>query len=89
MEDTFQKLDHTILATISSSRARFVGDPSQLVIDPSSPDWAASGLRIPSVIQCEFLASVHKNLVQRKIGQLSSGTMRQIDECLKAALGIR
>jgi mRNA interferase MazF len=50
MDDGYQKLDHTILAVISSSRTRFVGDPSQLVIDPSHPDWIPSGLRIASVI---------------------------------------
>jgi hypothetical protein len=88
MSDSFQKLDHTILATISSSRSRFVGDPSQFVIDPSSPDWGRSGLRIPSVIQCEFLTAVHKRLVQRKVGELSAAAMQQTDECLKAAHGI-
>lgn len=89
MGDTYRKLNHTILATISSSKSRFVGDPSQLMIDHSSVDWAISGLRIPSVIQCEFLAAIHKSLIQRKIGELSAATMQRIDECLKAALGIR
>lgn len=88
LDDAFRKLDHTLLAIISSSRARFTGDPSQLVIDPTHPDWPRSGLRTPSVIQCEFLAAVHKSLILRKLGDLSPQTMQQVNDCLKAALGI-
>jgi mRNA interferase MazF len=88
LDDAYQKLDQTVLAIISSSRTRFVGDASQLQVDGSHPDWAQSGLRIPSVIQCEFLAAVHKSLVSQKLGALSAATMQQINDCLKAALGI-
>lgn len=88
LNDAYQKLHHTILAIISSSRTRFVGDPSQLAVDDTHDDWAKSGLRIPSVIQCEFLASVHKSLISTTLGELSDATMLQIDECLNSALGI-
>jgi mRNA interferase MazF len=88
MDDAYQKLNHTILAIISSSRTRFVGDPSQLVIDSSHSDWTMSGLRIPSVIQCEFLASIHKSLISSKLGELSDATLLKINGCLKSALGI-
>ena len=89
MDNAFQKLHHSILAFISSSRSRFVGDPSQLVIDPLHADWSQSGLRVPSVVQCEFLTSLHKDLIHHKLGELSDATMRGIDECLRSALGLR
>jgi mRNA interferase MazF len=88
MDDDYQKLHHTVLAIISSSRTRFVGDTSQLLIDDTHNDWTKSGLRIPSVIQCEFLASVHKSLISTKLGELSDATMLEINECLKSAFGV-
>lgn len=79
IDDSYQKLHHTILAIISSSRTRFVGDPSQYVIDQSHVDWNRSGLRIPSVIQCEFITALHKDLVHHKLGDLSDATMLEIN----------
>lgn len=81
-------LDATVLAMITSSRNRMVGHPSQLVIDSSHVDFPASGLLSDSVIQCNILITRRQDLILRTIGSLSAQTMREIDECLKAALEI-
>jgi hypothetical protein len=39
-------------------------------------------------VQCENLVTIDRQFVIRKIGVLSSALMRQIDDCLKAALGL-
>lgn len=83
------KLDHTILALISSSRARFVGDPCQLPIDLSTPEGQQSGLRTDSVVQFEILTTVKRSLVLRILGRLPAPMMRKADLCLRDALGIR
>ena len=84
-----RRLDDTILALITSSRACFTGSATQLPIDASTPDGRESGLRLSSVVQCENLVTVDKSFVIHVIGRLSSGAMRQIDDCLKAALDIQ
>jgi mRNA interferase MazF len=87
-DDLNATLNATILAMITSSRNRMVGHPAQLVIDSSHPDFPASGLLTDSVIQCNILITRRQDLILRTIGALSGQTMKEIDECLKAALGI-
>ena len=82
------RLDDTILAMITSSRRRMVGSATQLLADHTHPDYPASGLRLDSVIQCENLVTIDQGLILRTIGALSPATMADIDNCLKAALGI-
>jgi mRNA interferase MazF len=83
------RLDDTILALITSSRHRLVGAATQLSIDISNLEGRRSGLRMPSIVQCENLLTVDKGFVVHTIGRLSDGLMRQVDQCLKAALGIK
>lgn len=83
-----QKLDHTVVALITSSRSRFVGDPSQLVIEPASLEGGQSGLRLTSVVQCENLLSIKQTRILRRLGHLLSETMSLIDACLKSAFGL-
>jgi len=83
-----RQLDDTILAMITSSRRRMKGTSTQLLMEKSHPDFAMSGLRLDSVIQCENLVTIDQTLVLRVIGTLSTTTMHDIDACLKAALAI-
>jgi len=81
------KTRETIVAMISGNISR-VGEPHQLLIDPSTPDGRASGLHGASAVICSHLFTIEQGLVLRAIGRLSDATMKQIDDCLKAALGI-
>jgi mRNA interferase MazF len=83
-----QRLDDTILALITSSRYRRVDATTQYFIDISTDEGRQSGLRLDSVVQCENLITYDQNLILRVIGSFSASAMRQIDDCLKAALGI-
>jgi len=80
------RLDDTIVAIITSNTSRAVREPTQLLIDAAHPDWAASGLRLPSVVKCEHLYTFHQKRVLRTIGHLSTATMLQINDCLKSSL---
>ena len=79
------RMQNTIVAQITSniSRAREV---TQLLVDPGHPSWASTGLRYPSVVNCSSLAAIRQQHVVRVIGSLSADLMKEIDECLKAAL---
>jgi mRNA-degrading endonuclease toxin of MazEF toxin-antitoxin module len=80
------RLNETIIATITSNTSR-VHETTQLLIEVTTPDGVASGLLHDSAVRCERLHSIPQADVRRVIGQLSATLMRQIDDCLKAALG--
>jgi len=82
-----QRLDDTIVVTISS-RVQHVTEPTQLLIDLSTPAGNQSGLLFTSAVQCENVSTVDCNFVLRKIGTLPPDVMRQVNDCLKEALAI-
>jgi len=81
------RLNETIIAAITSNTAR-VHEATQLLIAVATPDGAASGLLHDSAVRCERLHSIPQADVRRVIGNLSGALMQQINDCLKAALGV-
>jgi mRNA interferase MazF len=81
------RLNETIVAAITSNVSRS-HEPTQLLIEIATPDGAASGLLQDSVVRCERLQSIPQSAIRRTVGRLSPALMLQIDDCLKAALGI-
>lgn len=81
------RLNETIIAAVTSNTSR-VREETQLLIDLATPDGAASGLLHNSAVRCERLHSIAMVEVRRVIGKLSDAVMRQVDVCLRAALGV-
>ena len=81
-------LTSTIVAMITKNITRVGLDPTQLLIDISSPDGQKSGLNMDSAVTCGNLFTVHEDRIKKKIGELSSALMLQINACLKAALEV-
>ena len=81
------RMANTIVAQITSNIRRS-GEDTQLLIDATHPDRAASGLRLDSVVNCSNVATIRQSHVIRMIGALLDATMREIDERLKTALGV-
>src|SRR5437773_10103133 len=81
------RLKETIIAAITSNISR-VHEAHQLLIEISTADGAATGLLRDSAVRCERLHTIPKTDIDRTIGKISDPLMSQIDECLKAALGI-
>jgi mRNA interferase MazF len=79
-------LTNTVVAMIPRNLSRVGVDPSQLLIEISTPDGQKSGLNADSAVTCSNLFTVHEDRVRKKIGELSDALMRQINDCLKAAL---
>lgn len=84
-----QALDDTILALVTSSRRRRLGAITQYEIDISTREGQQTGLRMNSVVQCENVLTYDQSLILRILGRLSVPAMQQIDDCLRASLGIR
>src|SRR5436309_1833999 len=77
------RLNETIIAAITSNLSR-VHEPTQLLIDVTTPDGAASGLLHNSAVRCERFHSIPQTDVRRVIGLLSDALMQKINDCLKA-----
>jgi mRNA interferase MazF len=82
-----QRLRNTIAAMITGD-IRHVHEPAQLLVDPATPDGANSGLSGPSAVKCAVLVTVNQQTIIHTLRALPASTMQQIDNCLKAALGI-
>jgi mRNA interferase MazF len=82
-----QRLTNTIVALITKNLSR-VHEPTQLLIDVSTPEGQQSGLNRPSAVTCSNLFTVAQAKVRRVVGSLSTATMTRIDVCLKVALDL-
>lgn len=83
-----RRLHDTIVAVITSTVSRASKEKTQLLIDVSTPEAQTSGLLNNSAVTCEHLHTILRADIHRKIGNLSASLMQDIDECLKASLGI-
>ena len=81
------KIKNLVVAAITSNLTH-TADPASLLIEVSTPDGKKSGLRINSVVSCINLATIDEHLIAKKIGELSDALMKQVNDCLKAALSI-
>jgi mRNA interferase MazF len=82
-----RRLANVILAAITT-RTHHSGEPTQLLVDPSSAEGRSSGLRQVSCVSCENLATVEQRLVERRLGNLPDAVMEQINACLSSSLDI-
>jgi mRNA interferase MazF len=81
-----QRTTDTIVVAISRTTHR--ASAFQFYIDPQTPDGRNSGLRHPSMVQCENLLTIDQQDVLGIIGELSPAMMQQIGQCLRAALNL-
>jgi len=80
------QIHNTLLAMITGNTNLVGIEPTQFLIDPSTPEGASSGLSYPSAVKCENLATVPQMDLIDTIGHLSDVLKQKLDECLKAAL---
>jgi mRNA interferase MazF len=78
----------TILAQITTNLAR-AGEPTHLLIEASTIEGQHSGLLHDSLVSSNNLVTIELTRIHKVIGHLPATTMLKIDECLKAALGLR
>lgn len=77
--------NHIILAFITSKIPSDLLE-TDIVLDTTHPDFAASGLHTASTIRLDRLMTVRKSVVQRELGQLSTDTQILIAEKLSRLL---
>ncbi len=72
---------HVVLAFISS-QVPAVLCPTDLLLDPADADFAATGLRVASVLRLHRMMTVTTALIQRQLGELSPAWRAQVTERL-------
>jgi mRNA-degrading endonuclease toxin of MazEF toxin-antitoxin module len=80
-----RRLANTILAMITGNLDD-AGQPTTVLVDPTTPDGAGSGLAGPSLVKCYNLATVRQRRVLHIIGHLSDAVIQLVNQALKAAL---
>lgn len=78
---------HVVVAEVTSN-PRWLGDPACLAIDISTLEGKATGLHKNGVISCLHLVTMNADRLGSPIGSLAPAQLRQLDDCLKAALGL-
>ena len=84
-----QRLQNTIVAMITGNTRLATTEPTQILIDPATPDGEASGLAFPSAVKCENLYTISQQDILQTLGSLPSSLMAKIDDCLKSALQLQ
>jgi mRNA-degrading endonuclease toxin of MazEF toxin-antitoxin module len=83
-----RRLVSTVVAGLTTNLQRVAVEPTQFLIDPTTPDGASSGLPLPSAVKCENLHTVSQARIKRTLGHLSDALKAKLTECLKEALEI-
>ena len=81
-----KRLDDVIIAIVTTTTIRASLEPTQFLIELSTPEGRRSGLLRDFAVKCERLHAIMQNLIQRTVGSLSPLAMLKINECLKVAL---
>jgi mRNA-degrading endonuclease toxin of MazEF toxin-antitoxin module len=60
--------------------------PSDIVLDPQTPEGQATNLKTISVLRLHKLATIHTTSVRRFLGEVTAATKAEVDTKLKALL---
>jgi len=82
------RLLNTIVVMITSRTHRATREPTQFLIDISTPPGQQTGLVMNSAVNCANLFTVGQSKILRKLGMLPPALMIHVDACLKAAIGV-
>jgi mRNA-degrading endonuclease toxin of MazEF toxin-antitoxin module len=81
-----QRLQNTIIAMISGNTRLAGVEPTQVLIDPATPNGRPSGLQFVSSVKTENLFTLDQHDIIRTIGHLPDVLMQQVDQARAYAL---
>jgi mRNA-degrading endonuclease toxin of MazEF toxin-antitoxin module len=79
---------HVIVAFISSHVPAAVTG-TDIVLDSRHQDFAATGLRVPSVLRLHRMVTLTSALICRELGQLPPDLQRDVDRKLADVFGLK
>ena len=87
-DDLESDLPQVIVAMITSNTRLAIEEPTQVLIDITTPDGKETGLALTSAVKCENLYTLPVRIM-RKIGTMPPALMHQVDAALKASLSLK
>ncbi|HBB86936.1 MAG: mRNA interferase MazF [Pyrinomonadaceae bacterium] len=75
-----------ILVAFITSRIHPDLSATDILLDPTQPDFAATGLKVASTLKLHRVTTVPMALIRREIGMLSSAQQIQVDDGLRRLL---
>jgi mRNA interferase MazF len=73
------------LCFITSQKVNNI-ESNEFLIDDTDPDFANTGLKLSSKVRVSRIVTVAKQLIQRRLGQLSSAQIQQLNSILLKVL---
>jgi mRNA interferase MazF len=86
-DDYNRRLRHAVVAEITGN-LEAKGDPACLFVDSATAEARAAGLPRDCLISCYLLTLMSEDRLRERIGRLSDEMLAQLDDCLRAALGL-
>lgn len=77
-----------MLAAYMSSALPATFLPTDILIDPALPEYAATNLKLPTVLRLHKLATIHASDITRQTGVASPTLMAEVDTKLRAMLNL-
>ena len=78
---------HVVLAFITSVVPTTV-EPSDVLIDPSNADFAATGLKVGSVLRLHRMVTVADTIIQRRLGNLTPRLANEVEIRLRTLFNL-
>lgn len=82
------RLTNLIVAMVTSTTHRAASEPTQVLIEISTPEGQATGLKHDSAITCENIYTVETRYC-RRIGRLPDPLINAVNAALKVSLDLK
>lgn len=79
---------HELVLAFITSQAVGTNSPWSHALLPSDGEFPMTGLKVPSRVQLDKLATLHRRLVTRRLGTIGAQTTRAIAACLRQVLDL-
>ena len=78
---------HVVLAFITSAVPPTL-EPTDVLLDPSSADFARAGLRVRSALRLHRMVTVSATIIQRQLGVLTPNLQAQVQQRLRTLFAL-
>ncbi len=78
--------ENEVIVAFITSQVRKATHPTDLIIEASHPDFAATGLKKDSAIRLRKLCTIEKSIIYGETGEASQDLLREINLRLRIAL---
>ncbi|MGR3319317.1 MAG: type II toxin-antitoxin system PemK/MazF family toxin [Candidatus Anammoxibacter sp.] len=83
-----RRFNDVILLGITSQNVTNIKE-TEFLIEDNSPGFNATGLVKTSVVRCEYIMTIPKEIISRKLGYLSNDLMSEVVKRLKLSIGLK